>query len=180
MLGRLLLIYAVVELMALIGLAAAIGFGWALVVLLATFVLGLVLWAPMGGWQLSRHLMQLRSGMQEPRSALGDGALVAVATGLVLVPGLVSTALGVLLLAPPIRAAAGPGLTAVAVRGFLRRVPLSASAAATMAGAFQRREASDDRDFIDGEVIDVIDGEPPTLPQVRADTQAPTRRASSA
>ncbi|VBA40179.1 hypothetical protein LAUMK13_02953 [Mycobacterium innocens] len=175
MLGRLLLVYAVVELMAFIGLAAAIGFGWALVVLLATFVLGLVLWAPMGGWQLGRHLMQWRSGVQEPRSALSDGALVAVATGLVLVPGLVTTTVGLLLLAPPIRAAAGPGLTAIALRGILRRVPLTATAAAGMAGAFTRREQPDQRDFIDGEVIDVIDGEPPTLPQARIPDQASTR-----
>lgn len=81
MVGRLILIYAVVELMALIGLTAAIGFAWAVLVLLASFVLGLVLWAPMGGWQLSRQLGQLRSGLQEPRSVLSDGALVAVATG---------------------------------------------------------------------------------------------------
>lgn len=177
-----LLIYTVVELMAAIGLAAAIGFGWTLVVLLATFVLGLVLGAPMGGWQLSRQLMQLRSGLQEPRSVLSDGALVALATGLVLIPGLVTTALGLLLLAPPIRAAARPGLTAMAVRGFLRRVPLTAATAASMAGAFNRRDPSDERDFIDGEVIDVIDGDPPTLPPVTFDfdgRDASTRPASS-
>ncbi|BBX59076.1 phage T7 F exclusion suppressor FxsA [Mycobacterium shottsii] len=165
MVGRLILIYAVVELMALIGLTAAIGFAWAVLVLLASFVLGLVLWAPMGGWQLSRQLGQLRSGLQEPRSVLSDGALVAVATGLVLVPGLVTTVFGLLLLAPPIRAAARPGLTAIAVRGLLRRVPLTGAAAASMADAFNRRNAREQRDFIDGEVIDVIDGEPPTLPR---------------
>lgn len=114
--------------MALIGLTAAIGFAWAVLVLLASFVLGLVLWAPMGGWQLSRQLGQLRSGLQEPRGVLSDGALVAVATGLVLVPGLVTTVFGLLLLAPPIRAAARPGLTAIAVRGLLRRVPLTGAA----------------------------------------------------
>lgn len=176
-----LLIYAVVELMAAIGLAATIGFGWTLVVLLATFVLGLVLWAPMGGWQLSRQLLHWKSGRREPHSALSDGALVALATGLVLVPGLVTTAAGLLLLAPPIRAAARPGLTALAVRGFLRRVPLTAATAATFAGAFNRRESPDDRDFIDGEVIDVIDGDPPTLPPVAFDTgrETPARPAAS-
>ncbi|WP_158019155.1 FxsA family protein [Mycobacterium basiliense] len=181
MLGRLLLIYAVVELMAAIGLVAAIGFGWTILVLLATFVLGLVLWAPMGGWQLSRQLIQLQSGLQEPRSALSDGALVAVATGLVLLPGLVTTTVGLLLLAPPIRAAARPGLTTVAVRGFLRRVPLTAAAAAGMADAFSRPDTPRERDYIDGEVIEVIDGEPPTLPHVRTDVSypnGPTRPAS--
>jgi UPF0716 protein FxsA len=182
MVGRLLLIYAVVELMVVIGLAAAIGFGWTLLVLLATFVLGLVLWAPMGGWQLSRQLMQLRSGPQEPQSALSDGALVTLATGLVLVPGLATTALGLLLLVPPIRAAARPGLTAVAVRGFLRRVPLTTEAVASLADAFnlrKTRDGRDDRDYIDGEVIDVIDGEPQTLPQARIVDEPPVRPASA-
>ena len=101
MVSRLLLIYAVVELMALIGLAATIGVGWTLLVLLATLVLGLVLLAPLGGWQLGRQLMQLRSGLAEPQSAVSESALVALASGLVLVPGLVTTALGLLLLVPP-------------------------------------------------------------------------------
>lgn len=160
MVGRLLLIYVVLEVLVLVALAETIGFGWTLVVLVATFVLGLVLWAPMGGWQLSRQLGQLRSGLSEPGSALSDGALVTVATGLVLVPGLVSTTLGLLLLVPPIRAIARPGLTAIAVRGFLRRVPLTTEAAAGLADALNLRKTDAGRDFIDGEVIDVRDVDP--------------------
>lgn len=155
MVRRLFLVYAVVELMATLGLAAAIGVGWTLLLLLATFFLGLVIGAPMGGLQISRQFMQLRSGAEEPRSALSDGALTALATGLVVIPGVATTALGLLLLVPPIRAAALPGLTAVAVRRFLRRVPLTSDDAASLA----------DRDYIDGEVIDVIDGAPPPLPR---------------
>lgn len=49
MFGRLFLIYAVVELMVTIGLAAAIGVGWTVAVLAGTLVLGLGLGAPMGG-----------------------------------------------------------------------------------------------------------------------------------
>jgi UPF0716 protein FxsA len=150
MMRRLLLTYAVVELIVLIGLAATIGIGWTLLVLLATFVLGLVLWAPLAGWQLSSQLTQLRSGLKEPRVAL-----IALASGLILVPGLATTALGLLLLVPSIRTAARPGLAALAMRRFAWQVPLSTDTAAA------RR---DRRDFIDGEVIDVIDSEPPTLP----------------
>jgi len=83
--------------------------------------------------------------------------MVTLATFLVLVPGLVTTTLGMLLLVPPIRAVAGPGLAAMAVRGFQRRVPL---VTATMQGPGRR-------DYIDGEVIDVIDVEPPVLPERR-------------
>jgi UPF0716 protein FxsA len=179
MLARLLLIYAVVELMVTVGLAAAIGVGWTVLVLLGTFVLGLILGAPMGGLQLKRQLMALRSGVEEPRSALSDGALTALAIGLVVVPGLASTTLGLLLLVPPIRASAGPGLTTIAVRGFLRRVPLNSEDAASLAGAFNdrfdARGSYDGRDYIDGEVIDVIDGEPTTLPRAPIAYEPPLR-----
>lgn len=157
MIGRLLLIYAVVELMAVIGLAAAIGFGWTVLVLLAAFVLGLAVWAPMGGWQLSRKFVQVRSGLTDPRSALSDGALVTLATGLVVIPGLVTTAVGLLLLVPPVRAAVRPGLAAIAGRSFQQRIPLITDVPL----------AGDRRDYIDGEVIDVIDVEPPVLPYGR-------------
>jgi len=157
MVRRLLLVYAVVELAVIIALVSTIGWGWTLLALLATFILGWGLLAPMAGSHLIRQLAGLRSGLNEPRSAVSDGAMVTLATFLVLVPGLVTTTLGMLLLVPPIRAVAGPGLAAMAVRGFQRRVPL---VTATMQGPGRR-------DYIDGEVIDVIDVEPPVLPERR-------------
>lgn len=181
MLGRLLLIYAVVELTVVCALMATIGFGWTLFVLLVTFVLGFGVLAPLGGLQLGRRLGQLHSGLAEPRSALSDGALVTMASGLVLIPGLVTTVLGLLLLVPPIRGAARPGLTAIAVRGLLRRVPLTVAATAGMTSAFDfgDRTAADFIDGevidIDGEVIDVIEIEPLPLPQAPMGAKAPQR-----
>jgi UPF0716 protein FxsA len=172
MVSRLLLIYAVVELAVVFALASTIGFGWTLLVLLATFLLGCGVLAPLGGWQLTRQLVQARSGRMQAQSALSDGALVAIAAGLVMVPGLVTTGLGLLLLMPPIRAVARPGLTNIALRGFLRRVPLTVDAGTFQTGAWKTQYAHDERDvpdYIDGEVIDVVDGDPPTLPP------APTR-----
>jgi UPF0716 protein FxsA len=154
MVRRLLLIYAVVELAVTIALVSTIGWGWTLLTLLATFVLGIVVWAPMAGRQLSAQLVQLRSGLKEPRSALGDGAMVTLATVLVLVPGLVTTTLGILLMVPPIRALARPGLAAIAMRSFQRRVSLITDTA----------PGRDRQDYIDGEVIDVREVEPPALP----------------
>jgi UPF0716 protein FxsA len=166
MVSRLLLVYAVVELAVILALVSAIGWGWTLLALLATFVLGWGLVAPMAGSQLIRQLGQMRSGLKEPRSALNDGALVSVAMVLVLVPGLVTTALGLLLLVPPIRAVAGPGLTAIALRGLQRRVPVTTYTTYTTAfrADARRGDSGDGRDYIDGEVIDVKDYEPPTLP----------------
>ena len=164
MLRWLFLLYVVVELAVIFALVSTVGWGWTLLVLLATFVLGWGLMAPMAGSQLIRQIGQLRSGLTEPRSALNDGALVTLAICLVLVPGLVTTALGLLLLVPPIRSLAGPGLKAIGARG-LRRVPLVTY---TTAFTDSRRGYPDDgRDYIDGEVIDVTDFEPPTLPDQR-------------
>jgi len=160
MVRRLLLVYAVVELAVVIALVSTIGWGWTLLALLATFILGWGLFAPMAGSHLIRQLARLRSGLNEPRGALNDGAMVTLATILFLVPGLVTTTLGILLLVPPIRTVAGPGLAAMAVRGLQRRVPL---VTATMPG--QGRG-----DYIDGEgydVTDVIDVDPRELPDRR-------------
>jgi UPF0716 protein FxsA len=96
---------------------------------------------------------------------------------LVLVPGLVTTVLGLLLLLPPIRAVAGPGLTAIALRG-LQRVPLITETTAFTADS-RRGYAADGRDYIDGEVIDVRDFEPPILPQGPIDDEPPPRPTSS-
>jgi UPF0716 protein FxsA len=172
MLRRLLLVYAIVELAVVFALVSTIGWGWTLLVLLATFLLGWGVLAPMAGSHLIRRIGQLRSGLTEPRrghrplagDAVSDGALVTLAIALVLVPGLVTTALGSLLLVPPIRSLAGPGLNAIGVRG-LRRVPLVTY---TTAFTDSRRGYPDDRrDYIDGEVIDVTDFEPPALPDQR-------------
>ncbi len=158
MVRRLLLVYAVVELAVIIALVSAVGWGWTLLALLATFILGWGLFAPMAGSHLIRQLAGLRSGLNQPRSAVNDGAMVTLATILVLVPGLVTTGLGMLLMVPPIRAVAGPGLTAMAVRGLQRRVPL---VTATRPGGGRG-------DYIDGEVYDVtdvIDVAPRELPE---------------
>jgi UPF0716 family protein affecting phage T7 exclusion len=166
MLSRLLLIYAVVELAVVIALVSTVGWGWTLLALLATFLLGWGLLAPMAGSQLLRQIGQLRSGLTEPSSAVSDGALVTLATVLVLVPGLVTTALGLLLLVPQIRSFAGPGLSAIGVRGLRRRMPLITDT--TLFGAGTHRTSGgysgDGRDYIDGEVVDVRDFEPPALP----------------
>lgn len=160
MVSRLFLIYVVVELVVVVGLASTIGLGWTLLLLLVAFTVGLAL----AGSQLKVQLTRLRSGLNahQPRLAT-DGALVALGTLLVVVPGLVTSAAGVLLLLPPSRAAARPVLTAMAARGVGRRFPLITvtTVAADRYGHRQRPE------YIDGEVLDVTDVtevDPPAIP----------------
>jgi UPF0716 protein FxsA len=152
MMSRLFLVYVVVELAVVVALASTIGLGWTLLLLLAAFVGGIAL----SGSQLKRQLTRLRSGLTTGQSRVAtDGALVALGTVLVVVPGLITTAAGLLLLLPPTRAVARPVLTAMAVRGIGRSAPLI-----TIATVGADRYASAPRprpDYIDGEVIDVTD-----------------------
>lgn len=139
---RWFLSYAVVELAAVAALAWAIGLGWTLLLVLATLVVGITL----AGSQVKRQLGRLRAGVDTPQGALSDSALIALGTVLVVVPGPVTTALGLLLLLPPTRVAARP----VVARLAARRIPLV---------------TPPEPDYIDGEVVDVVDVDPPALPR---------------
>jgi UPF0716 protein FxsA len=145
---RLFLLYAVIELAVIVALTSTIGFGWTVLLVLTTFVIGLAL----AGSQVSRHIRRLQSGLtvNTVQEAATDSVLVALGTVLVAIPGLASSVLGTLLLLPPTRAAARPLVTAMAAR----RMSLI-----TVGGPSQRYTA-EYGDYIDGEVIDVVDVEP--------------------
>ncbi|WP_280831779.1 FxsA family protein [Mycolicibacterium frederiksbergense] len=158
---RLFLIYLLVEVAVMVALVATIGFGYTVLLLLASFLIGLAL----AGSQLNRHIRRLRAGLNEgvsdPRAAVSDSVLVALGAVLVVIPGLASSVFGALLLLPPTRAVARPALTAMA----LRRIPLIAAAPAGFArstGTAGYRGGAGD--YIDGEVIDVHDVDPYRLP----------------
>jgi UPF0716 protein FxsA len=172
MVSRLFLVYVLVELAVVVALASTIGLGWTLVLLAAAFVAGLAL----AGSQLKRQLARLRSGLTTPQAQLAtDGAMVALGSVLVVVPGLVTTAAGLLLLLPPTRAAARPVLTAMAARGLISSGLGAPLITVTTVGADRYASAPRPRgDYIDGEVIDVTDvtdvtdaseADPPALPR---------------
>jgi UPF0716 protein FxsA len=139
---RWFLVYALVELAAVVALAWSIGVGWTILLLLATLVVGIAL----AGSQVKRQIRRLLDGFDTPQAALTDGVLIALGTVLVVIPGIVTTAVGLLLLLPPTRAVARPVVAALAAK----RAPL----------IMNRRP-----DYIDGEVINVVDVEPPALPR---------------
>jgi UPF0716 protein FxsA len=145
---RLFLIYTLVELAVVVALTSTIGFGWTVLALLGTFVLGLAL----AGSQVKRHLRRLQSGLNAAtvQGAATDSVLVALGTVFVVIPGLASSVVGALLLLPPTRAAVRPLATAMAAR----RVPLVV-AAGPVAATGWGYDASGGGDYIDGEVIDV-------------------------
>lgn len=137
MVKRYVLLYVLVEMAVLIALTATVGLGWTLLALVAAFTLGLLL----AGSQIRRQVAQLRRGLTDPGAQATDSALVALGSVLVFIPGLVTTAAGLLLLAPPSRSAVRPMATGLVTRGLTRRV------------AF----VTPRRSYIDGEVVDMPD-----------------------
>ncbi|MBN9109649.1 MAG: FxsA family protein [Pseudonocardia sp.] len=96
------LLYLVVEIVALVALGSWIGVGATLLVLLAGSVLGLLLARREG----VRAAQAFSAALRERRVAhaeLTDGMLVAAAGVLLFVPGLVTDLAGLLLLVPPVR-----------------------------------------------------------------------------
>lgn len=145
---RTFFVYALVELAVLALLTWSIGLGWTLLVLLATSVVGVAL----AGSQVKRQIVRLQRTRTNPRSAVADGMLVALGTFLVFIPGLVTTALGTLMLMPPTRGAVRPLAAVMLTRGIARRVGVI-----NLTGPGRRFAAAGyggHGDYIDGEVID--------------------------
>ena len=149
---RLFLVYVLVELAVVVALVSTIGFGWTFLLVVGTFALGLAL----AGSQVKRQVQRLRDGLASPQGAVSDGALVALGGVLTVVPGLVTSVLGLLLLLPPTRAAARPVVAAIAARS-LGRMPVIVTNT--------RGPRPRSTEYVDGEVVDVTDVEQPRLPR---------------
>ena len=143
------MVYAVVELAVIVALASTIGFGWTVLLLLASFVVGVAL----AGSQVKRHIRRLQSGLTlySPQGAVTDGALVALGSVLVVVPGLVTSVAGLLLSPrPPARSCVRwwPGSWPAVGAGCRRSPSPPRRPPGTRPGRGQ---------YIDGEVVDVED-----------------------
>jgi UPF0716 protein FxsA len=158
MVMRVLLTYLTVELIAVIALTWALGPWWTIAIVAGSVLLGPLL----VGSQVRKQIAGLRRAQHHPDQAVTDGLLVGVGSTLVLIPGLVSSALGGLMLAPPTRGAMRPLAQVLLTRGMARRF-----------AAVDLTVRSGRGDFIDGEVVEVDDfGAGPTqvtpnLPAVR-------------
>src|ERR1700754_4300566 len=120
------LLYLVVEIVALIALGSVIGVGWTLLVLVAGSLLGLWL-ARREGLRAAQAIGEALANRQVPTAEITDGMLVAASGVLLFVPGLVTDVAALLLLFPPIRSLArarlvraaeqrSPGLKAARIR----------------------------------------------------------------
>jgi UPF0716 protein FxsA len=138
---RTFFVYALVEIAVLAALTWSLGLGWTLLILLATSVVGVAL----AGSQVKRQILKLQRTRTDPHGAVADGMLVALGTVLVFIPGLVSTALGALMLLPPTRSVVRPVAGALLTRGIARRISV---VNVTMPGYPGRG------DYIDGEIVE--------------------------
>ena len=109
--------YAAVEIGAFALAIGLLGFGWAVVIGLTVFTLGLVVLRGHGR-KLVGELRRASRNEVDPLPAMADTGLTALAAALFVVPGVVSTVLGMILLAPPVRKAARPAVTAYGTRRF--------------------------------------------------------------
>ena len=138
---RTFFLYVLVELAVLVALTWSLGLGWTLLILLAASVVGVAL----AGSQVKRQILRLQQARTNPEGAVADGMLVALGTLLVFIPGLVTTAIGALMLLPPTRSVVRPLAGTLLTRGIARRVTIVNLTAPGYPGR---------GDYIDGEVVE--------------------------
>ncbi|MCW3843443.1 FxsA family protein [Micromonospora yasonensis] len=111
-----LLLLAVLELTVFVLVGRGIGFGSALLLMFAASLLGLVLLRREGtrAWRGFRAAVESR---QPPGQQVTDGLVGLLGALLLALPGLVSGAVGLLLLVPPVRRLARAGAQRAAERG---------------------------------------------------------------
>ena len=92
------------ELWLLFQLSGRFGFWTTIAVVLATGMVG----AALARWQGWQAMQRIRSEMSHgilPAQAMGDGVMILVAGVLLITPGVITDALGLALLVPPVRTA---------------------------------------------------------------------------
>ena len=109
------LLYVVLEVVAIAALVAWIGLGWTLLVLLAGSVLGLLL-ARSEGARAARALTTAVQRGKLAHSEATDGLLIAIGGILLFLPGLITDVLGLALVFPPTRAVARRRMVSAAER----------------------------------------------------------------
>ncbi|MFT4087966.1 MAG: FxsA family protein [Gordonia sp. (in: high G+C Gram-positive bacteria)] len=111
--------YLIVEIAAFAAMVHFLGWGWAFLITVAATAVGFAV--------LGRRARQIVDGARQamrneesPVKTLSDSALFAVAAILTILPGVVSTVLGLILMAAPVRRVLRPVVTAAAARRVTR------------------------------------------------------------
>ena len=115
------LTYLVVEIAAFAGLVAWLGFGWAVLTVIAATAIGVLMLRRTAGAVLG-DLAEALDGRRSAGPALMDTTILAASVFLLAIPGVVSTAVGLLLLIKPIRALVRPVAAYVGAKRIARFV----------------------------------------------------------
>ena len=104
-------VYVGLEWLAAAWLASAIGWSWVLLAFIALVVVGAAVMRR-AGLAAARSLggAQDGAGLKQAGTAVGDASLVFVAGALIALPGLITSAFGLLMLIRPLRRVLGAGL----------------------------------------------------------------------
>lgn len=161
---QLLLLFTIVplvELWLLVRLSGVFGFWTTIALVLGTGMAGAALARWQGFQVIQRVQAEMREGML-PAQALGDGALIFAAGLLLITPGILTDALGLVLLIPPLRKLVLKGVR----HWFTRHVRIQAQAYHVGPNGAQPpgRSTVIDAKVIDARVVDPQSDEPRTNP----------------
>ncbi|TJZ78487.1 FxsA family protein [Rhodococcus oryzae] len=146
MIPALFVLYVVIEVAAVIWVGSTIGVLWTIALFLLGWAIGLVLVRSQGR-KVIEGFRRAGSGTGSAGGAVADGAVVAAGTVLLVVPGLVTTALGLLLLIPPTRRVLRP---LVLILGG-RRLGMATAAGGVGAEVYSRTRRST---VVDGVIVE--------------------------
>ena len=139
------------EIYVLVQVGQVIGAWWTILLLIVMSVLGTLLIRREGGRAWRALTEALRTGRM-PARELADGALILVGGTLMLTPGFVTDAFGILLILPMTRPLARRALTGVVTRRLLATGPLGPQAPGGTGDA--RRPGPTGGPVVRGEVVD--------------------------
>ena len=149
--------YLAIEIGAFVALVHFLGFGWAVLITLAAVVAGFLLLQQQGR-KVFAELRRASRNEVDPRGPLTDNALLAAASLLMVIPGVVSTVVGLILLVPPVRRVMRPVVAATGARRFAATMDRAGIYASGM--------------YVGGTVIDgtVVDGDGTVVTPTATDT----------
>lgn len=155
-----MLLYLLIEIVALVALGSVIGLGWTVVVLLVGSVLGLWV-ARREGVRAAQALADAVANRRMAHPEVTDGLLVAVGGVLLFVPGLVTDLVGLLLVLPP-------------TRGLVRRYLVRA--AERHAPDLRTARIRSEGPIVDGTVVDGPGSSPADHPVIEGTVLPPEER----
>lgn len=156
------LAYFAIEIAAFVAMVHFLGVGWAVLILLFAVVAGFVLLQRQGR-KVFGELRRASRNEIDPKGPLTDTALLAASSMLLVVPGIVSTVVGLILLAPPVRRLLAPAVQAAGAKSFaasMNRAGLYASR-----GMYGRGQVIDGTVVVDSYVDPTVTSTTPALPR---------------